>query len=146
MNKTLKITMRGWFGWCHVQVFTKCFHKNLHILKSNGLPEKISPSDFWTLWPHTKHFVETFIAKFPWNAFRRNLCVEQFDGSSEKKVNRVYLDSDIIWSTPVENLVFTKYTQEKPLYSAMWWAFRMRSPIDFLKQWPHMKYPVENFI
>ena len=49
MNKTLKITNHGWFGWRHVKVFTKSFHKNLRFLKSNGLPEKISPSDFYEM-------------------------------------------------------------------------------------------------
>ena len=55
--------------------------------------------------------------RFPWNAFWRNSCGQQFDGPSERKVNQIYLDSDIIWSTPVENLVFTKYRQEKSVFS-----------------------------
>ena len=84
--------------------------------------------------------------RFPWNAFWRNPYGQQFGGPSERKVNQIYLDRDIIWSTPVENLVFTKYPQEKSLCSAIWWALRTRSPLDLLKQWPHMKHPIENFI
>ena len=84
--------------------------------------------------------------RFPWNAFWRNPCGQQFDGPSERKVNQIYLDWDIIWSTPVENLVFTKYPQQKSLSSVIWWALTMISPLDFLNQWPHMKHRIENFI
>ena len=87
----------------------KYFQKNLRILESYELPEKKTPSDFWALRPRTKHFVETFILKLPWNAFRWNPSDQQFDGSSERKVNLIYLKSNLMIGIPVENSVFTKY-------------------------------------
>ena len=75
----------------------------------NLMSSRKIPSDFWVLWPRTKCFVETFILKLPWNPFRRNPSVQQFDGSSKRKANLIYLKIDLMIGTSVENSVFTKY-------------------------------------
>ena len=93
---------------------TSRFHFHETLLEESASPGiQWAPgkenSDFWALWPRTKPFVETFILKLPWNAFPRNLSDQQFDGFSERKDNLIYLKSNLMIGTPVENSVFTKY-------------------------------------
>ena len=38
--KRSKLQWRGWFGWRHVKVFTKCFHINLRIPEIQWAPGK----------------------------------------------------------------------------------------------------------
>ena len=110
MNKTLRVTI-PWFLW-----MTSCFHFHEILSEESAYPGIRWPpgkenSDF--LWPRTKHFVETFILKLPWNAFRWNPSDQQFDGSSERKANLIYLKSNLMIGIPVENSVFTKISLEE---------------------------------
>ena len=36
-------------------------------------------------------------------------CVQQIDGASERKANRIYFTSDLMIGTPVKNSTFAKY-------------------------------------